>query len=148
MEIQKDFKELFECFNANRVSYLIVGGYAMAFHGAPRFTGDIDLYVKPDPENAERILKALDMFGFGGLDLAFEDFVQPDKVVQLGVPPVRIDLVTSISGVSWEDAFKGAVNGRYGDVPVLYIGRDALVLNKRATGRNLDAADLEALGEG
>jgi hypothetical protein len=148
MEIQKDFKELFECFNAHSVSYLIVGGYAMAFHGAPRFTGDIDLYVKPDPANAERILKALDMFGFGGLDLAVEDFLQPDKVVQLGVPPVRIDLVTSISGVSWEDAFKGAMKGYYGDAPVLYLGRDAFILNKKATGRKRDAADLEALGEG
>jgi hypothetical protein len=147
MEIQQDFKELFECFNASRVDYLIVGGHAVAFHGAPRFTGDIDLYVKPDPANAQRILKALDTFGFGGLDLTVEDFIKPDKVIQLGVPPVRIDLITSISGVSWEDAANSAVEGKYGGVPVKYIGRDTLILNKKSTGRKRDAADLEALEE-
>jgi hypothetical protein len=148
MEIQQDFKEFFECLNAGRVDYLIVGGHAVAFHGAPRFTGDIDLYVKPDPANAQRILDALNAFGFGGLDLTVEDFLEPDKVIQLGVPPVRIDLITSISGVSWKDAADGAVEGTYGGVPVNYIGRDALILNKKSTGRKRDAADLEALEGG
>jgi len=147
VDVQKDFKELLELLNAHAVEYLVVGGYALAFHGAPRFTGDIDLFVKPDPENAQRLLAALADFGFGSLKLSVEDFSQPDKVVQLGVPPVRVDFVTSITGVSWEQASSGRVAGTYGDVPVRYIGRDEFVANKRACGRKKDLADVEALGE-
>ena len=147
MEVQPDFKELLELFNVHKVKYLIVGGYALAYHGAPRYTGDIDIFVKPDPENASRILKALDEFGFGSLGLKDEDFENPDKVVQLGYPPVRIDIITAISGVSWDDAFKECDKGKYGNVPVHYIGRKHYVINKRASGRQKDLADLEALGE-
>lgn len=89
MEVQNDFKELLELFNAHKVEYLIVGGYALAFHGVPRYTGDIDIFVKPDTENALRILKALDEFGFGSVGLKEEDFRNPNKVVQLGYPPVH-----------------------------------------------------------
>ena len=147
MEIRNDFKELLELFNKNKVEYLIVGGYALAFHGAPRFTGDIDLYVRPVRENAERILGALDEFGFGSLDLSEDDFANSGKVVQLGVPPVRIDIITSVSGVSWEKADMSKVPGQYGQTPVCFISREDLVTNKRATGRRKDAADIEALGE-
>jgi hypothetical protein len=147
MEVQKDFKELLELFNAHKVQYLIVGGYALAYHGAPRYTGDIDIFIKPDTENACRILKALDEFGFGSVGLKEEDLKSPDKVVQLGYPPVRIDIITSISGISWDEAFKKREKGEYGDVPVSYIGRDQYILNKRASGRKKDLADLEALGE-
>lgn len=147
MEVQPDFRDLLELFNVNKVEYLVVGGYALAFHGAPRYTGDIDIFVRPNPINAERILKALDEFGFGSAGLKEEDFQSPDKVVQLGVPPVRIDLITSITGVSFEDAFLHGVDGKYGDILVKYIGRDEFILNKRATGRKKDLSDLEALGE-
>ena len=148
MEVQKDFKELLELFNVHKVKYLIVGGYALAYHGAPRYTGDIDMFVKPDMENALNILKALKEFGFGSVGLKPEDFQSPDKVIQLGYPPVRIDIITSISGISsWDKAFKECDKGKYGDVPVCYIGRDHYVLNKRASGRKKDLADLEALGE-
>ena len=147
MEIQPDFKELLALFNDHRVSYMIVGGYALAFHGAPRFTGDIDIYVKPDRDNAQCIVAALDAFGFASLGLKSADFEQPDRVIQLGVSPVRIDLITSITGVSWDEALAGRVPSTYGDVPIFYIGREQFVLNKRATGRNRDLADLEALGE-
>lgn len=147
MEVQPDFKELLALFNDHRVSYLIVGGYALAFHGAPRFTGDLDILIKPDHENASRIVAALDAFGFASLGLTESDFEQPDQVIQLGVAPVRIDLITSITGVSWDEAFTGRVVSSYGDVPVHYIGRQQFVLNKRATGRKRDLADLEALGE-
>jgi hypothetical protein len=147
MASQQDFKELLELFNAHRVEYLIVGGYALAFHGAPRFTGDLDLLVNPSPDNATRILGALAAFGFGSLDLTPDDFTTPDRVVQLGVPPVRIDLLTSISGVSWEEARAGSVRGTYGGVAVDFIGRAQFVANKRAAGRRRDLADLEALGE-
>jgi len=147
MEVQKDFRELLELFNAHKVEYLIVGGYALAFHGVPRYTGDIDIFVKPDTENALRILKALDEFGFGSLDLKEEDFRSPNKVVQLGYPPVRIDIITSISGLSWDEAYEERDKGKYGDVPVYYIGLNHYILNKRASGRKKDIADLEALGE-
>lgn len=147
MEVQPDFKELLALFNEHRVSYVIVGGYALAFHGVPRYTGDLDIYVNPDRDNAQRIVAALDAFGFASLGLKATDFEQPDQVVQLGFAPVRIDLITSITGVSWDEAVVGRVSSTYGDVPVYYIGREQLVSNKRATGRKRDLADLEALGE-
>ncbi len=147
MEVQTDFRDLFALFNKHDVEYLIVGGYAMAFYGVPRFTGDIDLFVRPEISNARRILDALDEFGFGSLGLTVEDFSRPHKVIQLGVPPVRVDLLTSLSGVSWDQAFESSASGDYGDITVLFIGREQFVANKRATGRKKDLADLEALGE-
>lgn len=147
MEVQQDFKELLELFNVHKVKYLIVGGYALAYHGAPRCTGVIDIFVKPDKENASCILKALDEFGFGSVGLTEEDFKLPSKVVQLGQPPIRIDIVTSISGVSWDEAFNECDKGKYGDVPVNYIGRKHYIINERAPGRKKDIADLKALGE-
>ncbi len=147
MEVQQDFKELLKLFNAHKVKYLIVGGYALAFHGAPRYTGDIDIFVKPDAENAIRILNALNEFGFGSVGLKEEDLKTPNKVIQLGFPPVRIDIITSISGVSWYDAFKKHDKGEYGDISVCYIGKKHYIINKRASGRKKDLADLEAIGE-
>jgi hypothetical protein len=147
MEIQPDFKELFGLFNAHSVRFIIVGSYALAFHGAPRFTGDIDVLVKPDPENAINIIKALADFGFGSLGLKEGDFTSPDKIIQLGFPPVRIDLITSISGVDWESAEKGCVSGYYGDIPVRFLGKKEFIANKKSTNRKKDIADLEALGE-
>jgi hypothetical protein len=147
MEIQKDFKELLESFNAQKVEYLIVGGYALAFHGAPRFTGDIDLLVKPDTENARHILAALNDFGFGSLNLNESDFTKQGNIVQLGVPPVRIDIVTSLTGVDWDKAQAGKVAGDYGGVSVYFLGKKEFILNKKATGRKKDLADIEALDE-
>jgi len=146
MAIQSDFKELLALFNARAVEYLIVGGYALAFHGAPRYTGDLDLYVRPTAENAARIMDALRDFGFGAVGLSESDFIEVDRIVQLGYPPVRIDLVTSISGVSWEEAIRHRVPGNYGGVSVCYLGRDEFITNKRASGRLKDLADIEALG--
>ena len=147
MEIQPDFKELLALFNAHQVEYIIVGAHALAHHGAPRYTGDLDILVHPEVENANRILKALEEFGFGDLKLTAQDFQAPDKVVQLGVAPVRIDIVTSITGVSWENAAAGKVSGSYGDVAVQYLGKKEFIQNKRAIGRKKDLADLEALDE-
>lgn len=147
MEAQPDFKELLALFNNHRVEYLIVGAYALAFHGVPRFTGDMDILVKPCPENAKKIICALDEFGFGSLGLTASDFEKPGCVIQLGVSPVRVDLITSLTGVSWEEAFSGKVPDYYGSVPVCYIGRKQLVVNKRKTKRKKDLADLESLGE-
>lgn len=147
MEVQRDFKELLALFNAHDVDYLIVGAYALAFHGSPRYTGDMDILVHPDPENARRILRALDEYGFGSLGLKTEDFASPDKIVQLGVMPVRVDIITSITGVTWEEATASRANGKYGDVDVHYLGKRAFICNKRALGRKKDLADIEAIGE-
>jgi hypothetical protein len=147
MEVQKDFRDLLKLLNAHKVEYLIVGAYALAFHGAPRYTGDMDIYVKPNPTNAQRIMAALNDFGFGSVELSAADFEVEDKVVQLGFPPVRVDIVTSITGVSWEKAASGRIEGMYGNVPVYYVGREQFISNKRALGRKKDLADLEAIGE-
>lgn len=147
MEVQPDFKDLLKLFNKHKVEYLIVGAYALAFHGVPRYTGDMDILVKPSDTNALRIMKALAEFGFGSVGLKVEDFKTAGKVVQLGVPPVRVDIVTSITGVSWKEAFPSRVKGKYGDVPVSYIGRAQFIRNKRALKRKKDLADIEALGK-
>ena len=147
MEAQQDFKELLALFNAHNVAYAIVGAYALSYHGAPRYTGDLDILIQPDAQNAERILDALSEFGFGNLGLTLADFTTPDNVIQLGYPPVRIGLVTSITGVSWEEVDENKETGTYGGVKVFYIGRPQLVKNKRLTGRQKDLADLESLGE-
>jgi hypothetical protein len=147
MEVQQDFKDLLELFNRHEVDYLIVGAYALGFYGAPRYTGDLDILVKPEPVNAQRIMKALDEFGFGTAGLTESDFEKEGMVVQLGFPPVRIDLITSITGVSWEQARSNRVKGLFGDLMVHYIGRDDFIANKRALGRKKDIADLEAVGE-
>ncbi len=147
MEVQPDFRELLELFNKHNVEYMIVGGYALAFHGAPRYTGDIDIFVKPDSENAQQILIALEEFGFGSVGIEQEDLENPNKVIQLGYPPVRIDIITSISGVSWDEACKERIEGEYGEIAVYYIGKKHYILNKKASGRRKDLADIEALGE-
>jgi hypothetical protein len=147
MEVQQDFRDLLELFNKQRIEYMVVGAYALAFHGAPRYTGDLDVFVKPDPVNAQRIMQALDDFGFGSVGLTAADFEKQGKVVQLGFPPVRVDIITSITGVTWEQARSGSAEGNFGDVLVRFIGRDEFIANKRALGRKKDLADLEAVGE-
>ena len=147
MEIQKDFKELLELFNAHKVEYIVVGGYALAFHGAPRFTGDIDLLVRPVAENARRVLSSLRDFGFGSLNLSESDFIRIENVIQLGVSPVRIDILTSLSGVDWEKSQANKVAGDYGGTPVYFLGKKEFILNKKSLGRKKDLADIEAIGE-
>jgi len=123
------------------------GAYALGFHGVPRFTGDLDIFVKPEPVNANRIMQVLREFGFGSVGLTAADFEMKDRVIQLGFPPIRIDILTSITGVSWEQARSGRVIGSFGDLNVPYIGRHDLVSNKKALGRKQDLADLEAIGK-
>jgi hypothetical protein len=147
MEIEPDFKELLVLFNSHHVEFILVGAYALAFHGAPRFTGDMDVFVKPDAINSERVMAALTDFGFGSVGLSRNDFEKPDQVVQLGVPPVRIDLITGISGLSWNAVDADAVLADLEGVPVRFISRHHFVINKRASGRKKDLADIEALGE-
>jgi hypothetical protein len=147
MEICRDFQELLALFNVHSVEYVVVGSYAMAAHGVPRYTADIDLLINPTPANAAKVIAAINAFGFASLGLADTDFATPGQVVQLGMPPVRIDILTEIEGVSWEQVNQGKITGDYGGVPVRFIGRREFVANKRATGRQKDKGDLEALGE-
>jgi hypothetical protein len=147
MEVQRDFKELLELFNDHKVDYVIIGAYALAFHGVPRYTGDLNILVKPDSDNAHRILDALNDFGFGALDLSGDDLTLPGRVIQLGISPVRIDITTSITGLTWKRVAKNKVSGDYGDVPVYFISKEDFIANKKALGRHRDLADIEALGE-
>ena len=147
MEVQQDFRELLALFNKHEVDYVIVGAYALAFHGVPRYTGDLDILVRPQPANAERIIQALHEFGFGSVGLTAADFEVEGKVIQLGFSPIRIDIMTSITGISWEQARAGSTTGSFGDLTVPYIGKAEFISNKRALGRKRDLADLEALGE-
>jgi hypothetical protein len=145
MESCRDFRELLESFNASKVEYAIVGGYALAFHGAVRATEDIDLYVRPTEANSHRIMAALEAFGFGQAGLKAQDFQKAGQIIQLGYPPVRIDLVTSIEGVSWEQVAAGKSMGEYGGEPVPFIGRAEFIANKKAAGRLQDLADAERI---
>jgi len=127
MEIKRDFKELLEYLNSRNVEYLLVGAYAMAFHGVPRNTGDMHIWVGPGHKNAERLLMALDDFGFGSLGLNVQDFIEPDRVIQLGIVPSRVDLLTSISGVAWPDAWVNKQSARYASVPVYILSRESFL---------------------
>ncbi len=143
--LSKDFKEFIELLNINRVRYLVVGGYAVALHGHPRYTKDLDVWVELTLENADNILKALEQFGFGSLDLTQTDFMETDQIIQLGYPPNRIDILTSLKGISFNDCFSLRVQVIIEDVQVDFIDIDSLKKNKRATGRLQDLADLESL---
>jgi predicted nucleotidyltransferase len=145
MVLNKDFREFIELLNAHEVQYIVVGGYAVAFYGHPRYTKDIDFWVLPDPKNAAKLLKALRDFGFGMLDLSLEDFLLPDKVVQLGQPPNRIDIITSISGVNFTDCFPATIVTEIDGITLRFIGLDDLKKNKSLTGRLKDLSDLEEL---
>lgn len=140
-----DFEELFAYLTARNVRFVVVGGHALAFHGRPRFTKDVDVFVEPTPANATRLLLALHDFGFGSLGLTAEDFSTPGRIVQLGVAPNRVDLITAIDGVTFAEAWTGRVEGHFGAQPVSYLGRQELLRNKRAAGRPQDLADIDAL---
>ena len=138
-------REFIESLNSTNVEYLIVGGYAVAFHGHPRFTADIDFFIAVNPQNAQAVVNAIDQFGFGSLGLTPADFLQPDAIIQIGHPPNRIDLITEISAVSFSDAWPTRVPGTLDGVPVNFISRELLLKNKRATGRPKDIADVDQL---
>lgn len=143
--LSRDFREFIESLNANDVRYLVVGGYAVALHGYPRYTKDIDIWVELSPENADGILGALEDFGFGSMDLDREDFLEPDQIIQLGYAPNRIDIVTSLEGVEFEPCYDARVEVTIEGVHVDFIDAENLKKNKRATGRAQDIADAEHL---
>jgi len=145
VKLQQDLREFVELLNSHEVEFLVVGGHAVAFHGHPRFTGDIDFLIRPSVENATRVLRALRAFGFGDLPLTVVDFVKPGNVVQLGRPPNRIDLLTSVSGLDFEDAWSSRVQSELDGLPVCFLGWQSLIDNKQASGRPKDLADVAKL---
>ena len=143
--LNPDFKELLGLFNKLHVEYLVVGGYAMAVHGFPRYTGDIDLWIWAKPDNADRIIIALKEFGFGSLGLKSEDLQIPAQVIQLGYPPSRIDLLTDIDGVSFAECWENRDEIQMAALIIPTINIKDLIRNKTASGRLQDLADLEKL---
>jgi hypothetical protein len=143
--VNPDFLDLLRALCAAEARFLVVGAYAVSFHSEPRSTGDLDVWVEPDPENARRVFEALTRFGAPLSDLTVTDLATPRIVFQMGVPPRRIDILTSISGVDFGEAWPHRAECRYGDVTFPLLGRDALIRNKRAVGRPKDLLDLERL---
>lgn len=148
MEFDRDFSEFLACCDAREVRYLVVGGYALAVHGHPRFTKDLDVWLWLDPGNADRVVQALEDFGFGSLGLTAADFEAEDAVVQLGRAPLRIDLLTSIDGVDFAYCWPDRMLLTVGERTVPFLSRRDLLANKRASGRLQDQADVEALTRG
>jgi len=144
-KIEKDYEELLRLFNKHRVKYCIVGAFAVAFYAVPRYTKDMDIFVEPSEENAQNILKALNEFGFETLKLSVEDFNRKGKIIQLGYEPVRIDIITSIEGCTFDKVWKNRKIGRYGEERVCFIGLDELIRNKQSLKRKQDKADLDIL---
>jgi hypothetical protein len=145
VELEPDFSEFCSLLNAHRVEFVIVGAYALAFHGAPRYTGDIDFLVRPTEESGERLLAAIAAFGFPTIPVTPQDIVIGRKVIQMGVPPVQIHVMSAIDGVTWDEVWQGREHGQLGDHPVAFIGQAEFLKNKRAAGREKDLADIDAL---
>jgi len=145
MILNKDFKEFIQLLNDNNVRYLVVGGYAVAFHGYPHYTKDIDLWIWLNRENAENLIKVLDDFGFSSLGLKVEDFLTPGYVIQLGYPPNRIDLLTTVTGLDFDKCYASRIELNINGTRINFIGLDDLKKNKELTGRYQDLADLEHL---
>ncbi|MDP3505415.1 MAG: nucleotidyltransferase [Myxococcales bacterium] len=146
MELPQDWSEFLSLLVGQKVRFLLIGGHAMAAHGAPRFTGDLDVWVQPGKRNAERVMKALVAFGFGSVKgLSDADFTSPGTVVALGHPPMRIDLLTSVSGVTFERAWRRRRAAILGGVPLSVIGVEDLIANKRAAARPKDLVDVATL---
>lgn len=148
MELAPDFDEFVGSLIAHGVEFVVVGAYALAFHGAPRFTGDLDILVRPAPDNASRLLTALEAFGFPVTELTPETIVDRRRMLQMGVPPVQIHVMSAISGVEWDEAWSDRVEGPLGSHIVHFLGRETYLRNKRAAGRPKDLADIDALEPG
>ncbi|MBT3338925.1 MAG: hypothetical protein HN855_15490 [Anaerolineae bacterium] len=145
MKLTPDLKEFFQLLNANQVHYLVIGGYAVAFHGHPRYTKDIDIWIWINPENAARVVKTLEDFGFASLGLQKNDFLEPETIIQLGHAPNRIDLIMGVPGVDFEESYKSRVDDDVDGVRLSFIDLENLKKAKKASGRLQDLADIENL---
>ncbi|MCF6269707.1 MAG: hypothetical protein L3J41_08355 [Melioribacteraceae bacterium] len=145
MKAEKDFVEFIELLNEQKVKYLIVGAYALALYVEPRNTGDIDFFVENSEKNALKVIKVLNKFGFGNIGITKDDITNDNMVVQLGSPPMRIDIITSISGVEFSEAYNSKVKHNFGNTYAYFLSEKHLIINKKASGRKKDLADLEVL---
>jgi hypothetical protein len=145
MPLNKDLREFVELLNSNKVEYLVVGAFAVAWYGYPRYTADLDIFIRPESGNAERVLEALRQFGFGSLHIESGDLTAAGQVIQLGVKPNRIDILTSVSGISFEEAWRDRIEGTLDGLRATFIGRAELIRNKESTGRAKDRGDAEEL---
>lgn len=143
--MNRDFRDLLAEFNVQNVEYLVVGAYALAAYGHVRATKDLDIWVRPNPENARQVIKALQAFGAPLQDLTETDLTTPGVVFQIGIPPVRIDVLTEIDGVEFAEAWSARVLTKFADQSVPVLSREHLIKNKRAAGRTQDLADVEKL---
>jgi hypothetical protein len=148
MRLQKDLREFIGLLNSNLVEYVIVGAYSLAYHGVPRYTGDIDLFIRSSPQNAASLEAVIRQFGFEETGLRARDFLEPNQVIQLGVAPNRIDLLTGIDGVSFDEAWQTRVPATLDGLPVCMLNKELLIKNKLAAGRPQDVADVKRLQEG
>lgn len=145
MVLDPDFKEFFQLLNKNNVKYLVIGGFAVAFHGYPRYTKDIDIWLRIDPDNATNVVKTLDDFGFQSLGLTKDDFLESETIIQLGYPPNRIDLMTTATGVDFDECYQSKIDEEIDGVRIPFIDLDNLKMNKKAAGRTQDLADIDNL---
>lgn len=143
--LSNDLREFIRLLNTKSVKYVIVGAWALAFHGRPRYTGDVDIFVARDEENADKLMDVLQAFGFGAAGIKKDDLLRPDFVIQLGRAPNRIDLLTGISGVTFNEAWSGRQSGDISGTTVYFLSRDLLIKNKLAANRPKDRADVEVL---
>lgn len=146
--LSKDFKEFVALLKEHGAEYMIVGGYAVGVHGYPRYTGDLDIWLNPSKENARQVLKAIHDFGFGSFNLTVADLTKEGNVIQFGHPPLRIDLLTSIDGVTFDDCYANRKEVTFDGLTMNFIGYHDLVKNKRATGRHRDLDDIENMDPG
>jgi predicted nucleotidyltransferase len=143
--LSNDLREFIHLLNTKSVKYVLVGAWALAFHGRPRYTGDIDFFVARNPENADRIMEVIEDFGFGQTGIERDDFLHVDHVIQLGREPNRIDILTGISGVTFDEAWQSREQGNISAVAMFVISRDLLIKNKRAANRDKDQGDVKLL---
>jgi len=145
IEFPKDFKEFLQLMNSKEIEYLVVGGYAVGYHGYPRATGDMDIWIAINKNNAMKMVDSLKEFGFDLPELKNELFLQEEKIIRMGVPPMRLEILTSIDGVSFDTCFKNRVIADFGAFKVNFISKDDLLINKRSSGRPQDLVDFDKL---
>lgn len=143
--LNKDYKDILLALSAEKADFLLVGAYALAVHGYPRATMDIDLWIKPSPENADAVLRALKRFGAPLHNLTKDDLLSDDTIFQIGLAPKRIDIITGVSGLRFDEAFNHSIETEIEGIPIRILSLDDLIVNKRASGRTKDLADVEAL---
>lgn len=145
MVLDKDFREFIQLLNENEVKYLVIGGYAVAFHGYPRYTKDLDFWIWANPDNADLLLKTIKDFGLGSMNLSKEDLLDLDNVIQIGYEPNRIDVIIDLEGLDFESCYDRRIDSLIGDINIPFIGLDDLIRNKLSTGRMQDKVDADKL---